>query len=90
MDDIDFEGPGLPVPADKRSPTRTRLDRLLPRQQSSDRIRNEGFTMPIEAIVPLVVFGAMLVLWIALPSRTGENDLGDKIRSLLIGRKRNL
>ena len=46
--------------------------------------------MPIEAILPPVVFGAMLVLWIVLPSRTGENDLGDKIRSLLTGRKRNL
>ena len=90
LDDIDSEGPGLLVSAEKPSPTRTRLPHLLRRQWASVRIRNEAFTMPIEAILPLVVFGVMLVLWIVLPSRAGENDLGDKIRSLLIGRKRNL
>ena len=45
--------------------------------------------MPIEAILPLTVFGTLLILWIALPGRVGEDDLGAKIRNLLLGRRRN-
>jgi hypothetical protein len=43
--------------------------------------------MPVEAILPLIVFGILLLLWIVLPGRPGEVDLGKKIRNRLSGRK---
>ncbi len=45
--------------------------------------------MPLEAILPLSVFGSLLILWIVLPGRVGEDDLGARIRNLLVGRRRD-
>lgn len=42
--------------------------------------------MPVEAILPLIVFGSLLLLWIVLPSRPGEHDFGSKIRDVLLRR----
>ena len=36
----------------------------------------------LEAVLPAAVFGTLFILWIALPSRAGEVDLGSKIRQL--------
>ena len=45
--------------------------------------------MPVEAILPFAVFGTLLILWILLPNRSGEDDLGSKIRNFLLKRRRN-
>ena len=37
----------------------------------------------LEATLPGAVFGALFLLWIAIPNRSGEGDLGSKIRDLL-------
>ena len=37
----------------------------------------------LEAALPAAVFGALFVIWVVLPSRPGEVDLGSRIRSLL-------
>ena len=37
----------------------------------------------LEATLPVVVFGILLVVWVALPARPGESDIGSKIRDLL-------
>ena len=55
----------------------------------NDRIRDEPLIMPLEAILPLSVFGILLILWIVLPARVGEDDLGARIRNLLVGRRRD-
>ena len=52
-----------------------------------DRIPDEPRIMPVEAILPLIVFGSLLLLWIVLPGRPGEHDFGSKIRDILLGRK---
>ena len=36
-----------------------------------------------EATLPAVVFGIFFALWVVLPSRMGEEDLGSKIRERL-------
>jgi hypothetical protein len=36
----------------------------------------------LEATLPTVAFLALFVLWIVLPARPGESDLGSKIRDL--------
>ena len=43
--------------------------------------------MPVEAILPLIVFGSLLSLWVVLPGRPGEDDYGSRIRNLLLRRK---
>ena len=45
--------------------------------------------MPVEAILPLAVFGIMLVIWIALPARSGDNDLGNRVRVFLFRWRRH-
>ena len=52
-----------------------------------DRISDEPRIMPVEAILPLIVFGCLLLLWIVLPGRPGEDDFGSKIRDMLWRRK---
>ena len=37
----------------------------------------------LEATLPTVVFGTLFVVWVVLPGRAGENDLGSKIRDRL-------
>ena len=39
--------------------------------------------MGVEAILGAVAFVALFGLWVVLPSRTGEEDLGSKIRERL-------
>ena len=43
--------------------------------------------MPVEAILPLAVFGTLMLLWIVLPGREGEEDIGSRIRGFLLGQK---
>ena len=43
--------------------------------------------MPVEVWLPLAVFGGLFLLWVALPSRPGDTDLGSKIRDLVWRRK---
>ena len=43
--------------------------------------------MPVEAILPLAVFGSMLVIWIVLPPQRGDNDLGNRVRDFLLRRR---
>ena len=33
-----------------------------------------------EATLASVVFGTFFIIWVALPPRTGESDLGSKVR----------
>ena len=51
-----------------------------------DRISDEPPIMQVEAILPLIVFGSLMLLWIVLPSRPGEHDFGSKIRDVLLRR----
>jgi hypothetical protein len=37
----------------------------------------------LEATVPGLIFALLLVLWIAIPGRPGEDDLGSRIRGRL-------
>jgi len=37
----------------------------------------------LEATLPAVVFGILFVVWVVLPSRPGQEDLGSKIRNRL-------
>ena len=37
----------------------------------------------LEATVPGLIFSLLLVLWIAIPARPGEEDLGSRIRGRL-------
>ena len=37
----------------------------------------------LEAVLPAAVFGTLFLLWIILPNRPGEIDLGSKIRDIL-------
>ena len=39
----------------------------------------------LEAVVPGIVFGTMLALWVILPAREGEWDFGARIRWVLRG-----
>ena len=39
----------------------------------------------LEAVLPGVVFTLMFVIWVALPPRQGEEDLGSRVRNLLKG-----
>jgi hypothetical protein len=34
----------------------------------------------LEATVPGLVFGTMLIVWIVIPARPGQTDLGLKVR----------
>ncbi len=45
--------------------------------------------MPVEAILSLTVFGSLLVLWVLLPDRAGDDDFGAKLRRFLLGRRRD-
>ena len=36
--------------------------------------------MAIDFVVPAVVFSILFVLWVALPARPGEVDLGTRVR----------
>ena len=36
--------------------------------------------MAIEIVLPAVVFSILFILWVVLPARPGEVDLGSKIR----------
>lgn len=40
----------------------------------------------LEAVLPGVVFSLLFVVWVALPARPGESDLGSKLRKLIGGR----
>ena len=40
----------------------------------------------LEATLPSVVFGTLFIVWVVLPGRSGETDLGTRIRDLLRGR----
>ena len=40
----------------------------------------------LEAVLPGVVFSVLFGVWIALPPRPGESDLGSKVRRLIRGR----
>ena len=37
----------------------------------------------LEAALPAAVFGTLFVLWVVLPIRSGDADLGSKIRDRL-------
>ena len=37
----------------------------------------------LEATLPAVVFGLLFLVWVALPPRPGESDIGSRIRGLL-------
>ena len=37
----------------------------------------------LEAMLPGVVFALMFVIWVVLPARPGDRDLGSRIRNLL-------
>ena len=43
----------------------------------------------LEALLPSLVFGTLLVVWIVLPPRPDESDLGSKIRKILWRRESN-
>ncbi len=48
-----------------------------------------GGAMPewwLEAVLPGVVFSVLFGVWVALPPRSGESDLGSKVRKLIRGR----
>ena len=52
-----------------------------------DKFSDEPRIMPVEAILPLIVFGCLQLLWIVLPGRPAEDDFGSKIRDMLWRRK---
>lgn len=37
----------------------------------------------LEAVLPGVVFTLLFVVWVALPPRSGEADLGSRLRRLI-------
>jgi hypothetical protein len=52
-------------------------------------IEKEVVDMPewwLEAVLPGVVFTTLFIVWVALPARSGETDLGSKLRRLIGGR----
>ena len=40
----------------------------------------------LEAVLPGVVFTLLFIVWVALPPREGETDLGSRIRRRIVGR----
>lgn len=40
----------------------------------------------LEAVLPGVVFSLLLVVWVAIPPRDGESDLGSRLRRMIRGR----
>jgi len=41
----------------------------------------------LEAALPAVVFGTLLVIWVLLPPRDGEEDLASRIRERIFRRR---
>ncbi len=41
----------------------------------------------LEAALPAAVFGTLLVLWIVLPPRDGEQDIASRVRDWIFRRK---
>ena len=63
------------------------LEREANNRGEENRVSEEPQIMPVEAILPLIVFGSLLSLWVVLPGRPGEDDFGSRIRDLLLRRK---
>ncbi len=41
----------------------------------------------LEATLPTVVFGILFIVWVAIPPKTGEEDIASKIRDFITRRK---
>ena len=67
---------------------------LAPRSTTGPRLSGgeqprTGAVMPewwLEAVLPGVVFTLLFIVWVALPPREGETDLGSRIRRRIVGR----